>query len=231
MHIISLIGWSGSGKWYLAEKIIASVGADRINTIPMDMYYFPDDQFPKNLYVDFQGKTFKNFDTPEAIDRDLLVEHLKLLKSGQSVQIPSYDFGNNPTGKSQRTPWKIIKPRDFIIIDGLFPFCDERIRAITDIGIFIDISPVNRMARRLIRDWWKWQVRSDMGDPGIGDDILFYVQFVEAGYQNYVEPCKKYANIVVNNDIWLAPGEEPKMVDITVNYLRGKYEKQIEKIL
>jgi len=70
-----------------------------------------------------------------------------------------------------------------------------------------------------------------MGTPGIGDDILFYVQFVEAGYQTYVEPCKKYANIVVNNDIWLTPGEEPKMVDITINYLRGKYEKQIEKIL
>lgn len=231
MHLISLIGWSGSGKWYLAEKIIASVWADRITTIPMDMYYFPDELFPKNLYVDFQWKTFKNFDTPDAIDRDLLVEHLKLLKSGQSVQIPSYDFGNNPTGKSQRTPGQIIEPREYIILDGLFPFCDERIRAMSDIGIFIDISPVNRMARRLIRDWWKWQVRSDMGESGIGDDILFYVQFVEAGYQTYVEPCKKYANIVVNNDIWLAPGEEPKMVDITVNYLRGKYEKQIEKIL
>jgi len=231
MYLISLIGWSGSGKWYLAGKIIAAVGADKVSTIPMDMYYYPDELFPKNLYVDFQGETFKNFDTPEAFDRDLLVEHIKILKSGQSVQIPSYDFGKNPTGKAKRTTGAIIEPKDFIIINGLFPLCDERIRAMSDVSIFIDISPVNRMARRLIRDWWNWPTRSDMGKPGIGDDILFYVQFVENGYQNYVEPCKKYASIVVNNDIWLTPNEEPKMVDITVNYLKWKYEKQIEDIL
>lgn len=84
------------------------------------MYYYPDAEFPKNLYVDFEGKQFKNFDTPEALETELLIKHIEQLKNGQEVQIPEYDFGNNPTGKSQRKLGRIIKPKDFIILDGLF---------------------------------------------------------------------------------------------------------------
>lgn len=230
MYLISLIGWSGSGKWYLAEKIIAAVGADKISTIPMDMYYFPHDRFPPHLDVALEGKTYKNFDTPEALEIDLLVEHLTQLQSGKSVQIPHYDFWNNTTWKQLRTPWDIIEPRDFIILDGIFGLVDERIRAMTDVAIFIDISPLNRMARRFVRDFGYGQTRAYMGS-GLGDTIKFYLEFVEKGYQNYVEKYKSFANIVVNNDTWVRKDEEPKMVDITVNYLRGKYEKQIEGIL
>lgn len=230
MYLISLIGWSGSGKWYLAEKIIAAVGAERVNTIPMDMYYYPHDRFPAHLYIELEGKTYKNFDTPEALEIDLLVEHLKQLQSGQSVQIPHYDFGNNPTGKWQRHPWSIIEPRDFVILDGIFGLVDERIRDMTDVSIFIDISALNRMARRFVRDFWYGQTRSYMGS-GLGDTIKFYIEYVEKWYQEYVEKYKDFADLIVNNDAWAAKWEEPKMVDITVNYLRGKYEKEIEKII
>lgn len=230
MYIISLIGWSGSGKWYLAERIIASVGADRVSTIPMDMYYYPHDRFPALLDVTLEGKIYKNFDTPEALEMDLLVEHIKKLQTGESVQIPHYDFGNNPTGKQLRTPGEIIEPRDFIILDGIFGLVDERIRAMTDVSIFIDISPLNRMARRFVRDFWYGQTRAYMGS-WLGDTIKFYLEFVEKGYQEYVEKYKSLADLIVNNDAWAEKWEEPKMVDITVNYLRGKYEKQIEKIL
>jgi uridine kinase len=119
----------------------------------MDMYYYPHDRFPAHLDVTLEGKTYKNFDTPEALEMDLLVEHLTQLQSGKSVQIPHYDFGNNPTGKQLRTPGENIEPRDFIILDGIFGLVDERIRAMTDVSIFIDISPLNRMARRFVRDF------------------------------------------------------------------------------
>lgn len=223
MYLINLIGWSGSGKWYLAEKIIQMLGADRVDTIPMDMYYYPDADFPAHLYVDFEGQKFKNFDTPEALETSLLIEHIKALKSGQEVQIPEYDFGNNPTGKSQRKPGKIVKPKDFIILDSLFGLCDEGLRALTDVSIFIELSAVNRMARRMIRDWGRGQARSDMGEPGMADDILFYITFVQAGYAKYVEPCKQFADLVVDNNEWMHPGQEPKMVDIALHYLKWKF--------
>ncbi len=224
MYLINLIGWSGSGKGYLAEKIIELLGADRVETIPMDMYYYPDVDFPKNLHVEFEGKDFKNFDTPDALEIPLLVKHLEALKNGQEVQIPEYDFGNNPTGKSQRKPGKIIKPKEFLILDGLFGLSDPRLRELTDVSIFIELSAVNRMARRMIRDWGRGQARSDIGEPGMADDILFYITFVQAGYHKYVEPCREFANLVVDNNEWIHEWKEPKMVDIAIHYLRGKFD-------
>lgn len=231
MYLINLIGWSGSGKWYLSEKIIQMIGADRVDTIPMDMYYYPHDKFPEHLNVEFEWQKFKNFDTPEALETSLLVEHIKQLKSGQDVQIPEYDFGQNPTGHSQRHPGKIIKPKDFIILDSLFGLCDEELRALTDVSIFIELSAVNRLARRMIRDWGHGVARSDMGEPGMADDILFYITFVQTGYRNYVEPCKQYADLVVSNDEWIKEWQEPKMVDIVINYLKGKFDFQEKSIV
>ncbi len=224
MYLINLIGWSGSGKGYLAEKIIELLGADRVETIPMDMYYYPDADFPKNLHVEFEGKYFKNFDTPDALEIPLLIKHIETLKNGQEVQIPEYDFGNNPTGKSQRKSGKIIQPKEFLILDGLFGLTDPRLRELTDVSIFIELSAVNRMARRMIRDWGRWQTRSDMGEPGMADDILFYITFVQAGYHKYVEPCREFADLVVDNNEWIREWKEPKMVDIVINYLRGKFD-------
>ncbi len=222
--IINLIGWSGSGKWFLAEKIIEMLGADKVDTIPMDMYYYPDADFPKDLHVQFEGKDFKNFDTPDALEIPLLIKHIEALKRGEEVQIPEYDFGNNPTGKSQRKLGKIVKPKDFIILDGLFWLCDPKLRELTDVSIFIELSAVNRMARRMIRDWGRGQARSDMGEPGMADDILFYITFVQAGYHQYVEPCEQYADLVVDNNEWIHADKQPKMVDIATNYLRGKFD-------
>lgn len=224
MHLINLIGWSGSGKWYLAEKIIEALWPDRVDTIPYDMYYYPDADFPPNLYVDFEGQKYKNFDTPDALETELLIRHIEQLKNGHEVQIPDYDFGNNPTGKSQRKPGRIIQPKEFIILDGLFGLCDPRLRALTDVSIFIELSAVNRMARRMIRDWWHGPARSDMGDPGMADDILFYITYVQAGYARYVETSKQYADLVVDNNEWIRKWVEPKMIDIAINYLRGKFD-------
>lgn len=188
------------------------------------MYYYPHDRFPESLNVEFEGNKFKNFDTPDALEIELLIKDIEILKNGQEVQIPEYDFGHNPTGQSQRKPGRIVKPKDFIILDSLFGLCDPRLRALTDVSIFIELSAVNRLARRMIRDWGSGQVRSDMGKAGMGDDILFYITFVQSGYHKYVESCKQYADIVVDNNEWIHEGQEPKMIDIAINYLRGKFD-------
>lgn len=225
MHLINIIGWSGSGKWLLAERIIKDFWPDKVDTVPYDMYYYPDEVFPKSLYVEFEWHHYKNFDTPEALETDLLVKHLEMLKNGQEVQIPEYDFGNNPTKKSQRKPGRIVHPKDFIILDGLFGLCDERLRKLTDVSIFIELSATNRFARRIIRDWGSGRVRWDMGEPGMRDDIIFYVQYVQDGYAKYVEAYKQYANLIVDNNEWVPDGKEPKMVDIVINYLKGRFSE------
>lgn len=231
MHLINLIGGSGSGKGFLAKHIIDLIGEERISTIPMDMYYYPAERWPDWVYADIDGQRLKNFDTPEALEIDLLVEHLTRLKTGESVQIPHYDFGNNPSGEPQRTPWETIHPKDFLILDGIFGLVDERIRELTDVSIFVDVSPLNRMARRFMRDFGYGQTRAYIGS-GLGDTIKFYTEYVERGYQDYVEKYKEYADLVVNNDVWISQtppweggqGGLPKMVDITVNYLKGKFD-------
>jgi hypothetical protein len=121
MHLINLIGGSGSGKGYLAEKIIETFGADRVDTIPYDMYYYPDAVFPQLISMWILKARNLRILTRQKRSRQISsIQHIEQLKNGQEVQIPDYDFGNNPTGKSQRKPGRIIQPKDFIILDGLF---------------------------------------------------------------------------------------------------------------
>lgn len=221
--IITIVGGSGSWKWYLAKEIAKAFGEENVSILPHDMYYYPADTFPKELEFEFYGNSFKNFDCPDALETELLIEHIIALKSGQEVQIPEYDFGNNDEKKGKRHPGKIIKPTEYIIIDGIFSLTNKHIRKLTDVAIYIDVDTTNQMARRFMRDWWKWQTRSDMWHPGMWDDILFYIHHVQKGFKDYVEPSRKKADLVVSNNEWVEDGEVPRMVDVAVNYLKGKF--------
>ena len=77
-----------------------------------------------------------------------------------------------------------------------------------------------------MRDWGRGQSRSDMGQPGMWDDILFYVHHVRKGFNEFVLPSKQHADLVVNNDEWIENDDTPQMVDVAVNYLRGKFAVQ-----
>lgn len=177
---IGIAGGTGSGKSTFADGLHARFPKD-ITIISYDNYYKPQD----HLSMEERVKT--NYDCPDALDTDLLVKHLRLLQSGQSVEIPNYDFCVH-TRKSELTR---LSPTPVMIVDGILTFHDERLREMFDLKIYADADADERILRRL---------RRDVTERGRDIDgvIRQYINTVKIMHGIYVEPTKKYADIIVN---------------------------------
>jgi uridine kinase len=178
--LIGIAGGTGSGKSTFAEGLKALFPND-ITIISYDNYYKPQD----HLSMDERVKT--NYDCPDALDTDLLVKHLRQLLLGKCVDIPDYDFCIH-TRKSDVIH---ISPTPVIIVDGILTFHDERLRELFDLKIFADADADERILRRL---------RRDVTERGRDIDgvINQYVGTVKIMHGIYVEPTKKYADIIIN---------------------------------
>ena len=178
--LIGIAGGTGSGKSTFAEGL-RSQFPDDITIIAYDNYYKPQD----HLSMDERVKT--NYDCPDALDTDLLIRHLRLLQNGQCVDVPNYDFCIH-TRKAESTR---LCPTPVIIVDGILTFHDERMREMFDIKIFADADADERILRRL---------RRDVTERGRNIDgvIEQYVSTVKIMHGIYVEPTKKYADIIIN---------------------------------
>ena len=178
--LIGIAGGTGSGKSTFAEGLKALFPND-ITIISYDNYYKPQD----HLSMDERVKT--NYDCPDALDTDLLVKHLRELLSGKCVDIPDYDFCIH-TRKSDTIH---VTPTPIIIVDGILTFHDERLRELFDVKIFADADADERILRRL---------RRDVTERGRDIDgvINQYVGTVKIMHGIYVEPTKKYADIIIN---------------------------------
>lgn len=178
--LIGIAGGTGSGKSTFAEGLCA-LYPDDVTIIAYDNYYKPQD----HLSMDERIKT--NYDCPDALDTDLLVRHLRLLQDGHDVDIPNYDFCVH-TRKPETTR---LSPTSVIIVDGILTFHDERLREMFDIKIFADADADERILRRLRRDVTERGRNID----GVIDQ---YVSTVKIMHGIYVEPTKKYADIIIN---------------------------------
>ena len=178
--LIGIAGGTGSGKSTFANGL-KKLFRDDITIIPYDNYYKPQD----HLSMDERVKT--NYDCPDALDTDLLVKHLRLLQSGSEVEMPNYDFCIH----TRRADFTTVKPTPVIIVDGILTFHDERLREMFDIKIFADADADERILRRL---------RRDVTERGRDIDgvIKQYVDTVKIMHGIYVEPTKKYADIMIN---------------------------------
>ena len=178
--LIGIAGGTGSGKSTFANGL-KKLFRDDITIIPYDNYYKPQD----HLSMDERVKT--NYDCPDALDTDLLVKHLRLLQSGSEVEMPNYDFCIH----TRRADFTTVKPTPVIIVDGILTFHDERLREMFDIKIFADADADERILRRL---------RRDVTERGRDIDgvIKQYVDTVKIMHGVYVEPTKKYADILIN---------------------------------
>ena len=178
--LIGIAGGTGSGKSTFATGL-KELFKKEITIISYDNYYKPQD----HLSMDERVKT--NYDCPDALDTDLLVKHLRLLQSGKAVEVPNYDFCIH----TRRGDFTIVEPTPVIIVDGILTFHDERLREMFDIKIFADADADERILRRL---------RRDVTERGRDIDgvIKQYVDTVKIMHGIYVEPTKKYADILIN---------------------------------
>jgi uridine kinase len=177
--IIGIAGGSGSGKTTLAERIAAHFG-DNVAMLRHDDYYKAQGA------LSLAERAAINYDHPDAFDTDLLIEHLSALVNGETVEAPIYDYTVHNRSSEIRT----VAPRQVILLEGILIFECPALRQLLDIKIFVDTDADVRILRRIARDV-KGRGRS------LDSVIDQYLTTVKPMHEAFVEPSKKYADIIV----------------------------------
>jgi uridine kinase len=178
--VLGIAGGSGSGKTTVAENITKRLEPGSVILLDHDSYYKDQSHLP------VEERTKINYDHPEALDNDLLCKHLQDLKEGLSIKKPVYDFVTY-TRLAEVVP---IAPAKVVILEGFLIFTDPRIRDLTDIKIFVDTDDDIRIIRRIERDM-RERKRS------LESIIKQYLDSVKPMHHRFVEPTKRYADIII----------------------------------
>jgi uridine kinase len=178
--IIGVAGGTGSGKSTVARNVAQALHAESVAFIDMDAYYL------NFAHLALAERRKINWDHPDAFDWELLVGQLTRLAAGESVEKPVYDFVSHL--RSDRT--LVVPSAHVVVVDGILLFSDARIRDLCDVKVFVDADPDIRLIRRIRRDMAK------RGRPL--DEILDqYVTTVQPMHLQFVEPTKRYADVIV----------------------------------
>lgn len=179
--IIGIAGGTGSGKSTFTDRIKVRFG-NAVTVIYHDNYYKRHDD------MTYEERCMLNYDVPDALDTDLLVEHIRMLKRGETIQCPVYDFAQHNRSDDHVE----IKPSRIVIVEGILVLYDERLRDLFDIKIFVDADADERILRRAKRDMMK-RGRS------LESVMDQYMKTVKPMHYYYVEPTKRSADIVLNS--------------------------------
>ena len=177
--VIGIAGGTGSGKTTLMKNIISRFG-DVVTVLSHDNYYRRHDE------LTYEERCKINYDEPAALETDLMARHLDLLRQGESIQCPVYDFTQH--NRSDETIE--VVPKSVIIVEGILIFENEPLRNLMDIKIFVDTDADVRLCRRIKRDVNK-------RGRTLESVLTQYQETVKPMHEKYVEPSKKYADIVV----------------------------------
>lgn len=178
--VIGIAGGTGSGKTTVANVILDAVGRHRIAYLPHDAYYRDLTNLPP------VQKAEVNFDHPNSLETELMIEHVKQLKAGNAVDIPIYDFSTHSrTDKTIR-----VKPKRVIIVEGILIFAEKKLRELFDMKLFVDTDPDIRFIRRLQRD---------IAERGRTMDMVInqYLKTVRPMHLEFVDPSKRYADVII----------------------------------
>jgi uridine kinase len=178
--IIGIAGGSGSGKSTVANNVAELLTTSSVAFIDMDAYY---KNFP-SLTLDQRKKL--NWDHPDAFDYDLLCAHLEALARREPIEKPEYDF---VTHLRRPAPTR-VEPADVIVIDGILLFVDERVRDLCDVKVFVDADADIRIIRRIERD-------THLRGRPVDEIIEQYLSTVQPMHLQFVEPSKRYADVIV----------------------------------
>ena len=178
--VIGIAGGTGSGKTTVAHAILERVGAGRIAFLPHDAYY----RDLSNLPVARRAEI--NFDHPDSLESELLIEHVQQLKAGKSIEMPVYNFKTH----SRTSQTITILPQSVILVEGILIFYEKKLCDLFDVKIFVDTDPDIRFIRRLQRDI------SERGRT-TASVISQYLQTVRPMHMEFVEPSKRYADVII----------------------------------
>ena len=202
--IIGVAGGSGSGKSTVARNVAAALGEASVAFLDMDAYYVDHAHLP------LEERRTINWDHPNAFDWDLLVRQLADLADGRAIDKPVYDFhAHVRSGTVARVP-----PADVIVIDGILLFVDARVRDLCDVKVFVDADADIRLIRRIRRDMAK------RGRP-LGEILEQYVSTVQPMHLEFVEPSKRYADVIVPRG-----GHNPVAIEMIV----AKIARQLQPV-
>jgi uridine kinase len=178
--VIGIAGGSGSGKTTVANVVIQRVGAENIAYLPHDAYYKELGHLPPNQRAQI------NFDHPDSLENELMIQHIQALREWQPVALPVYDFSTD-----SRTDKVIeVRPQRIIIVEGILIFAVPDLRKMFDLKIFVDTDPDIRLIRRLQRD---------LTERGRSTESVInqYLTTVRPMHLEFVEPSKRYADVII----------------------------------
>ena len=203
--IIGICGGTGSGKTTIARKIIEAVERERVVLLEQDSYYRNLEDMP----LDARRQT--NFDHPDSIDSEMLVNHLKRLRQGQSIEMPIYDFKTH----TRRRATEHIDPKPVVIVEGILIFAEPRVSDLLDVKVFVDTPDDVRFIRRLQRD---------INERGrtVESVITQYFATVRPMHFEFVEPSKRTADLIIPE------GGNP---EIGVEFLCGLIREKLRREL
>ena len=200
--MIGIAGGTGSGKSTFTNRLKDYFGDD-VTVIYHDNYYRQRDD------MTYEERTKVNYDHPSALETELLIEHLKMLKEGQSVECPIYDFTQHNRSNQSYT----IHPSKIFLIEGILIFSDEQLRDLFDIKIFVEADADERILRRVVRD-----VKERGRD--IDNIMEQYLTTVKPMHYLYVEPTRSTADIVINS------GKNPIAFELVRNSIKKILETE-----
>jgi len=178
--VIGIAGGSGSGKTTVAQTILQRVGPERISFLQHDAYYKDLSGLPPVQRAEV------NFDHPNSLENELLIQHIHQLKDGRAVEVPIYNFSIH--ARTERT--YTVLPRSVILVEGILIFAEAALRELFDVKIFVDTDSDIRFIRRLQRDI------SERGRI-VESVIKQYLTTVRPMHLEFVEPSKRYADVII----------------------------------
>ena len=198
--ILGVAGGSGSGKTTVVNKIIQGIGNENVLLMQHDSYY-------RDLsHLSLEERKKQNFDHPASLETELMIRHLDALKSGYQIDLPVYDFVDHTRSDDTiRTA-----PKKIILVDGILIFAEPNLREKLDIKLFVDTDDDVRLLRRLKRDI------SERGRD-LNGVLNQYERYVRPMHLEFVEPSKRYADIIIPRG-----GENTVALEMVIAVIQGK---------
>jgi uridine kinase len=197
--VIGVAGGSGSGKTTVVRRIVDSLGLEHVTLLDHDRYYRDRND------LRLEERAALNYDHPDALETDLMVRHVRELRSGKPVDVPQYDF----TRHARLSETETFQPRRTLIVEGILVFTDAALRDLMDIKVFVDTDSDTRFIRRLQRD---------VAERGRTMESVIdqYQSTVKPMHLEFVEPSKRYADVIIP-----LGGHNTVAVDLLLTMLRS----------